>query len=80
MYSALLVANLWIMFDWWRDTPQGEAVIAKCQARLEAARVKAQECEGCARRKAKLQAAMNRMHWDAERIVQGEDVEVEPEP
>lgn len=79
IYCALIAANLYLVFDWWRDTPQGEAMIERCQARIAEAKLKAQECEGCARRKARLQAAMNRMHWQAERIVEGEDVPTQPE-
>lgn len=79
IYLGLIAANLYLVFDWWRDTDQGRDVLARLSARIEAAKAKAQECEGCARRKAKLQAAVNRMHWQAERIVEGEDVETQPE-
>jgi hypothetical protein len=79
LYIGLLAANLYLVFDWWRDTPQGVEVMARVQARVEAAKAKAENCEGCARRKAKLQAAVNRMHWQAERIVEGEDVPTQPE-
>ena len=79
MYSALIVANLWIMFDWWRDTPQGSAVIERCRARLEAAKAKAENCEGCARRKAWLAKQTNRMHWQAEEIVAEAAETAEPE-
>ena len=48
-------------------------------ARVEALRTKAAECEGCARRKAAMKGMINRMHWDAERIVEGEDVETVPD-
>lgn len=83
LYTALIAANLWLAFDWWRDTEQGRSVIERCQARIEAAKAKAGECEGCARRKARLrsgfEAAANRMHWQARQIVEGEDVETQPE-
>jgi hypothetical protein len=79
LYTALIAANLWLAFDWWRDTDQGQAMIERCQARIAEAKVKAAECEGCARRRARLQAAMNRMHWQAERIIEGEDVPTQPE-
>jgi hypothetical protein len=79
LYAALIGANLYLVFGWWRDTPQGEAVIERCRARLEAAKLKAQECEGCAQRKAWLRKQTNRMHWQAERIVEGDDVPTQPE-
>lgn len=72
LYAALLAANLYLVWDWWRDTDQGRTTIERLRA-------KAAQCQGCARRKAKLQAAMNRMHWQADQILEGEDVEVEPE-
>lgn len=79
LYIGLIAANLYLAFDWWSGTPQGEAFVERCRARLEAVRAKAAECEGCARRKAALRAAVNRMHWQAERIVEGEDVDTQPE-
>jgi hypothetical protein len=79
LYGGLIVANLYLVFDWWRDTDQGRSLMERFEAKLTAARAKAAECEGCARRKAKLAAAMNRMHWQAERIVEGEDIETQPE-
>ena len=79
VYAVLIGANLWLAYDWWRDTPQGSATVERWRARIAAAKEKAENCEGCARRRAKLQAAMNRMHWQAERIVEGEDVETQPE-
>lgn len=79
LYAALIAANLYLVVDWWAGTDQGQASIERWKQRYEAAKVKAQECEGCARRKARLQAAMNRMHWDAERAVRGEEIETVPE-
>jgi len=78
-YAALIGANLWVMFDWWRDTDRGRATIERWKVSVERLRTRAAECEGCARRKARLAAAMNRMHWQAERIVEGEDVPTQPE-
>ena len=80
LYTTLIAAELWVLFDWWRSTPEGQIVLARWRQRIEAAKVKAQECEGCSRRKAWLQAQANRMHWQAMQIVEGEDVETEPEP
>jgi hypothetical protein len=80
LYLTLLAANVYLVFDWWKDTPEGQAMLARAKARIDALKVKAQECEGCAKRKAMLQAAINRMQWDAERIVEGtDDVQTEPE-
>lgn len=79
IYAALIAANIWIAFDWWRDTDQGRSVLERLDARITAAKLKAQECEGCARRKASLKAAVNRMHFQAIQIVEGEDVPTQPE-
>jgi hypothetical protein len=79
IYIALIAANLYLVFDWWADTEQGQSVIAAWRARLDAVRAKAAECQGCARRKAKMRSAMNRMHWQARQILEGEDVETQPE-
>jgi hypothetical protein len=72
LYAVLIGANLWIAFDWWRDTDQGRAVI-------ERAKSLAAECEGCARRKAMLRRATDRMHLQARQIVEGDDIETQPE-
>ncbi len=79
LYIGLLAANAWLVYDWWRDTPQGSAVIERCRARLEAAKAKAENCEGCARRKAWLAKQTNRMHWQAEEIVAEAAETAEPE-
>jgi hypothetical protein len=72
LYVAAIAANLYLVWDWWSSTPEGEAMIAKVKA-------KAKECEGCAQRRALLHKAMNRMHFQAEQIVEGVDVETQPE-
>jgi hypothetical protein len=69
VYAVLIGANLWLAYDWWRDTPQGSAVVERWRAKIAAAKEKAENCEGCARRKAWLQKQTNRMHWQAEEIV-----------
>ncbi len=76
IYAVLIGANLWIAYDWWRDTDRGRAVV-------ERAKAMAAECEGCARRKRWLAAQTERMHRQARQIVEGEpeDAEAEaPEP
>jgi hypothetical protein len=70
IYTVLLAANLYLVYDWWRDTPQGEAVIERCRARVERAKALAGECEGCARRREWLAKQANRMHWQAREIVE----------
>lgn len=72
LYAALIAANLYLVFDWWKETPSGAETLARWKA-------KAQECEGCAKRKSMLRAAVNRMYWQADRILDGEDVETQPE-
>jgi hypothetical protein len=79
LYVGLIAANLYLLFDWWAQTDQGRATVERWAAKIEAAKVKAQECEGCAQRKAWLRKQANRMHWQAEQIVAGEDVETQPE-
>jgi hypothetical protein len=80
IYVVVIGANAWLAYDWWRDTPGGEAVIARLRERIDAVRAKAAECEGCAKRKAAMKGMINRVHWDAERIVEGAEVETTPEP
>jgi hypothetical protein len=79
LYSTLIAAELWFLFDWWRETPGGQLALERWRRRLERLKLAAQECEGCAKRKAMIQGAINRMHWDAQRIVEGEDVPTQPE-
>lgn len=64
---ALVVGNLVILVDAWASTPEGQATIVRW-------REKAKGCAGCTRRRAKLKAMVNHVHWDAQRIVEGEDV------
>ncbi len=80
LYVGLIAANLWLAFDWWRDTPQGEAVIERCRLRYEAAKAKAENCEGCAHRKAWLQKQVNRVHWQATEIVEEAAAEQPEQP
>lgn len=79
IYMAVIGANLYLAYDWWKETPEGRIVIERLRSRFDSVKAKAQECEGCAKRKAMLKGAINRMHWDAERIVEGQDVETVPE-
>ena len=75
LYTTLIAANLWLAFDWWRGTPEGAATLARWKARAE-------NCQGCARRRARLAQAFNRLHWetlsDAEEIVSQADSDSEP--
>jgi hypothetical protein len=80
LYTGLIAANLWLAFDWWRQTDSGRDTIERWRQRIEEAKARAENCEGCARRKEWLRVQANRMHWQAERIVEGEDVPTEPEP
>lgn len=79
LYIGLIAANLYLVFDWWRDTPQGQSVIERCQARIAAAKAKAENCEGCAHRKAWLQKQVNRVHWQATQIVEEAAEPTQPE-
>jgi hypothetical protein len=79
LYTTLIAAELWVLYDWWRETPTGAATLTRWRQWYETAKRKAEECEGCAKRRAAIQAAVNRMHWQARQIVEGEDVPTEPE-
>lgn len=80
LYAALLAVNLWLALDWYKDTPSGEATIARWRQWIAQAKARAENCEGCAKRRAMLQRAVNRVHYDAIRIVEGEDVPTVPDP
>jgi hypothetical protein len=79
IYIGLIAANLYLVFDWWRDTPQGAAAVERWRARIEAAKAKAENCEGCAKRKKWLQGQINRVHYQAEEIVTEAAETAEPE-
>lgn len=64
VYAVLIAANLWLAFDWWRDTDQGRAT-------LDRAKQWAAGCEGCAQRRAWLAKQTHRMHREARAIVEG---------
>lgn len=83
LYLGLIAANLYLVADWWAGTPEGQAFVGRVRERVAAAKAKAQECEGCARRRAMMgrafESAKTRMHFQALQIVEGEDVETTPE-
>lgn len=66
LWTALIIGNGFILFDAWRVTPQGQATLARWGEKAE--RIK--NCEGCAKRRQSLKAMVNRVHWDAEQIVE----------
>ena len=55
--AALVGANLYLAWDWWRETPEGQMAIERWRSRFLAAKAKAEQCEGCAKRKAFLRAS-----------------------
>jgi len=73
LYAVLIGANVWIAFDWWRDTDQGRAMI-------ERVKTFGANCEGCARRKEMLRRATDRMHREARRVVEDADVSRKTSP
>ena len=79
-WTVVIVGNIVIVYDQWSSTPQGQATLDAWHARYLARWDKIKNCGGCAKRKAKLAEMVNRVHWDAERIVEGEDVPTVPEP
>jgi len=80
LYTSLICAELWVLFDWWRDTPGGQETLGRWRYKLAELKRKAEECEGCAKRREMLRKATNRMHFQALQIVEGEEVPTEPEP
>ena len=80
LYTTLIAAELWVLWDWWRDTPSGQETMARWQSKVADVKAKAENCEGCAKRKAWFNRKLNRVHWDAMRIVEGEEVETVPDP
>ena len=77
LYTTLIAAELWVLWDWWRDTPGGQETVARWQSKVAEVKRKAEECEGCAKRRAWLQRQTNRLHWEAMQIV--EEANQEPE-
>ncbi len=80
IWTVVIMGNVLVMYDRWRHTEQGAATIARWHDKLAAQRERVKNCEGCSRRRDALHRAINRVHWDAERIVEGEDVPTVPEP
>jgi len=73
LYVTLISAELWVLWDWWRDTPSGQETLGRWKAKAAEMKRRAEECEGCAKRRAMLQKATNRMHWEAQQIVEEAD-------
>jgi hypothetical protein len=72
LYAGLIGVNAWLVYDAYPKPNPVSDFVAKVKAKGEG-------CEGCARRKAAMRSAMNRMHWDAERAVDGEDIDTVPD-
>lgn len=72
LYAGLIGVNAWLVYDAYpKPNPLSELV--------ERVRTKAKGCEGCARRREALKGMRNRMLFDAERAVEGEDIETVPD-
>jgi len=72
-YAVLISAELWVLWDWWRDTPSGQETLARWRFKVAEMKKRAEECEGCAKRREMLRRATNRMHWEAQQIVEEAD-------
>lgn len=70
LYGVLIVGNVLIAFESWKDTPNGQAFRARVSRWVAGVRARANNCEGCAKRKAWLQAQRGRMMWDAVNTVE----------
>lgn len=65
LYAALIVANLLVAWEAWKDTPSGLEVRARVRARW----VRLRSCSGCEARKAWLRDRAH-MLWEATEIVE----------
>lgn len=68
LYLGLIAGNLFILWESYRDSPEYEVTAARIRRRLEALR----NCEGCARRKAAIAAAANRLIFEAGEYLEAE--------
>ena len=75
LYVTLISAELWVLWDWWRETPSGQETVARWRYKWADVKRRAEECEGCAKRREWLQRQTNRMHWQAMEIVEQADEE-----
>lgn len=66
VYLALVVGNLALIYDTWKDSPAGIEWTARFRRRWQ----QLQDCEGCARRREMLRRARGRMMWDAVQTVE----------
>lgn len=66
LYAALIVGNLALLWDAWKDTASGMEMRARWNTRME--RVK--NCEGCARRREWINRNVGRALWDAQQTVE----------
>jgi len=80
LYSVAIGGNLLLAYGWWVSTPAGERFRAAAHERPQPIITKLKECEGCARRREILQRSLGRMHWEAQRIVEGKEVETVSDP
>jgi hypothetical protein len=80
LYTVAIGGNLVLAYAWWAKTPAGQQFRAAAYQRLEPVITKIRECEGCAKRREILQRSLARMHGDAQRIVEGEEVATIPDP
>lgn len=55
LYAGVIAGNLYVLWDWWSGTARGTEMRAQVRSRFEVLRTKLRECDGCARRKARLQ-------------------------
>jgi hypothetical protein len=65
LYGALILGNLLIVWDAWKDSPSGIEWRAKARARAGRLR----DCPGCQRRKAWIRDRAH-MLWQAEEIIE----------
>jgi hypothetical protein len=66
LYLVALALNVWALWEVVKDSPEVQIEIAKAKAWFKR---RFRDCEGCARRKAAIRAATNRMLYQATEIV-----------
>lgn len=66
LYAALILGNLALIWESYKNTPSG----IELRAKAAAWRQRVQNCEGCARRKKWLRAQTGRVIWEATEIVE----------
>jgi hypothetical protein len=66
LYLTLIAANIYVLWDSYKDTPEALVMRARLRRRYDALK----NCEECAGRREALRKAFNRVLFQAEQIVE----------